>query len=114
MKYSGNLFGFLSSSGSIYNVQTQDSKCYLWKANVVAESIANGMVIKYTWNGDVYELRIREIKPNYFTGDIFSEGEVWGGVYLWKYQKENEMLLRGDYNEDGIDYNVFVELRPLD
>lgn len=112
MKYNGNIFGFLSSSGSIYNVQTQDSKCYLWKANVLAEDIGSGMVIKYSWNGDFYELRIKEIKPTYFTGDIFSEGEVWGNVYLWRYKNENDVLFKGDYVEDGISYNIFIELKP--
>lgn len=85
MQYQGNLFGLLSSSGSIHNVQTQDLKCYLWKANVLAETVAKGIVINYSWNGNRYELRIKEMKSNYFTGDIFSEGEVWGNVYLWKY-----------------------------
>jgi hypothetical protein len=113
MKYEGTLFGFSSSNGSIYNVLMEDKKCYLWKAQVDAEFIGKGMIIKYVWNGDFYDLKIKEVKENYFNGEIFSAGEVWGNVYLWKYQKGEEFLFKGDYIEDGVDSNVFLELRPI-
>ena len=80
MKYLGSIFGFKSSFGSIYNVVMDDTKCYLWKANVVAEINEKMLTIVFNWNGDTFDLKLGLLKENYYTGKIFIDREDWGNI----------------------------------
>lgn len=114
MKYTGNIIGFKSSFGSIYNVVTEDSKCYLWKATVAAELLGKMMTIVFNWNGEPFELKLSLLKVDYYTGKIFYKREEWGTVYLWKFSKGEDIILKGDFNEyDYGNTECYVELIPV-
>ena len=62
MKYSGTIVGFKLSYGSIYNIIIDDTKCYAWKANVIAEINENMITISFNWNGESYKIRLSQLK----------------------------------------------------
>ncbi len=114
MKYTGTLIGIESSYGSIYNVVTYDKKCHLWKATIVAEYKGKMLKIVFNWNGDAYDLRLTEPKTDYYTGTIFCSNEEKGTVYLWQYSRGKDILIKGDFNEEGAgDFTCFIEIKPL-
>lgn len=113
-KYTGTLLGIESSYGSVYNVITYDKRCHLWKANIVAKYSGKMLKIVFNWNGESYSLQLSEIKPGYYTGTIFCSNEESGTVYLWQYSNGKDILLKGDFNEEGAgDFTCFIELRKL-
>lgn len=114
MKYSGTIIGLKTSFGNIYNVVLDDTKCYLWKANVDAEISGKMLKIVFNWNGDSFDLTLTVLKENYYTGKISCAGEGCGNIFLWQYSKGDEIILKGDFNEDGAgNYDCFIELRPM-
>lgn len=114
MKYTGILTGFKSSYGSIYNIINDDTRCYAWKANVVAELNDKMLKISFNWNGDTFDLSLTLLKENYYTGKIFLAGENFGQIYLWQYIKDKEIILKGDWIEDVAgNYDCFIELKPF-
>ena len=114
MKYTGTIVGFKSSFGSIYNIVVDDTRCYAWKANVVAELNGKMLVISFNWNGDLFEVRLSLLKENYYTGKIFYNKENGGSVFLWSYIKNDSLILKGDFVEDDAgNYDCFIELKPL-
>lgn len=112
MKYIGTIIGLRSTSGSIYNVVTDDTKCYVWKANVVAELNGNMLNIAFNWNGELYEMKLSLLKENYYTGKIYYNNEIGGNAFLWSYKQNEALLLKGDFEEDDAgNYDCFVELK---
>ena len=105
--------GLKSQVGSIYNVVTEDTKCYIWKANVIAEIEGKMLTIVFTWNGDPFNLKLSLIKSDYYDGKIFLGQEEWGRVYLWQYKKGDEIILKGDFDEFDYPSECFIELRPI-
>lgn len=115
MKYTGTIVGFKSSLGSIYSIISEDSKCYAWKANVVAEFIGKILRVSFNWNGDFFELKLSLLKEDYYTGKILLAGDEFGKIYLWRYIKGNQIILKGDFVEDiAGNYDCFIELRPFE
>jgi len=114
MKYSGSMVGFQSSYGSIYNIITDDTKCYALKANVTVIIIEKMMTIAFNWNGESYEIRLSELKENYYTGKVLFNKEPGGEAFFWRFNNNQSLLLKGDFIEDEAgNYTCFVELNPL-
>ena len=114
MKYSGTIIGLKTSFGSIYNVVIDDTRCYLWKANVIGEFNGKMLKIVFNWNGDNFDLTLTVLKENYYTGKIFRGREDYGNIFLWMYSKGDQVILKGDFNESETgNYDCFIELRPL-
>lgn len=114
MKYTGTILGFKSNFGSLYNITTDDSKCYAWKANVFAELNGKMLKISFNWNSELFDLSLSLLKENYFTGKIFLNREEFGNIFLWKYSQDKDIILKGDYVEDEAgNYDCFIVLRPL-
>ncbi len=114
MKYTGTIVGLRSSYGSIYNVVVDDSKCYLWKANVVAEINGKMLNIVFNWNGDYFEIKSSLLKSDYYTGKLFFNRVEGGEVFLWSFNKNGDLFLKGDFIEDDAgNYDCFIELNPL-
>ena len=109
------IFGFSSSKyGSIYNIITDNTRSYIWKANVIAELKDESILISFNWNDDLYELKLSMLKENYFTGKIYWEKEEYGNAFLWKYSRDNEILIKGDFVEDDSgNYECIIELRSI-
>lgn len=113
MKYSGTIIGLESDFGSIYNVVTYDKKCYIWKANVIAEFNGKMLTISFNWDGDSFDIKMTMLKENYYTGKIYRNHELAGSIFLWRFLNGDEMILRGDFEEDDAGtFNCFLELRP--
>lgn len=112
MKYTGTIIGLQSSLGSIYYVTVDDTRCYLWKANVIAEFNGKMLLVRFNWNGESYEMKMKEIKQNYYTGDIYWNNEIGGNSYFWLYKHNVDIILKGSFEEDKISYECFIELRP--
>jgi len=115
MKYTGTIVGFLSKSGSIYNIINDDSQCYAWKANIVAEINGKMLAIAFNWNGEAYELKLTLLKEEYYTGKIFCNREDAGDCFLWSFAQQKALLLKGDFVEDDSgNYDCFIELREFE
>jgi hypothetical protein len=110
-RYTGNILGFESSSGSIYNVSLDDTKCYIWRASVSAEIDIEKIKIAFNWNGDIYEITADIIKENYFSGKIMCNQVFSGSVFLWKYSNQKGVLLKGNYKEDERNFDCFIDLQ---
>lgn len=114
MKYTGNIFGFKSSFGSIYNIVIDDTKCYAWRANIVASTENKILTLSFNWNGAFYELKLSLLKDNYYTGKIFYNQTLAGEAFLWSFKKDHSLLLKGDFIEDDAGtYDCIIDLRPL-
>lgn len=110
IEYIGNIIGFEGSNGSIYNINPDDTKCYAWKANVKAEVDIENIRITFNWNGEAFELKADLVKENYFTGKIFCNEQLSGSIFIWKYSNSDGFLLKGDYVEDGRNFDCFIDL----
>ena len=81
MKYSGSIFSFKSSVGSIYNAVMDDARCYLWKGKAVAEINGKKLTTIFNWNGETFDSKLGLLKENYYTEKIFIDREDWGNIY---------------------------------
>lgn len=115
MKYTGSIIGLKSSFGSIYHVSIDDTKCYLWKGNVIAEVNNKAIILSFNWNGGLYEIKLSLLKDNYYTGKIYIDRGLEGEAYFWCFQNSSgSLILKGDYNESYAgNYDCFIELRPF-
>lgn len=115
MKYGGTIIGFRSNFGSVYNIPVDDTRCYIWKANIIAETSERLIKVLFNWNGETYEMRLSEVKENYYSGNIvYNRVEHGGSAFFWRYSNGENVILKGDFQESDSDtYDCFVELRPL-
>ena len=114
MKYSGSIIGLRSSFGSVYHVLVDDTRCYLWKGNVVADLSDKAIMLSFNWNGMLYELKLSLLKNNYYTGKIYIDREHYGEIYLWCFQSKTDLILKGDFIEfNAGNYECFIELKPF-
>lgn len=114
MKYSGTIVGFQSKYGSIYNIITDDPRCYTWKANIIAEIDDKMIKIVFNWNGESYEIKLTSIRRNYYTGNILCNREEGGTAFFWRFNNEEGLILKGDFIEDYAgNYDCFIELKEL-
>ncbi|HRH10393.1 MAG TPA: hypothetical protein PLU73_02715 [Bacteroidia bacterium] len=113
MKYKGNIFGFVSSDGSIYNILFEDKSTYAWRSTVYAKINNEKIQLIYNWNGDPYEVNLTEQKKDYFIGDILKSNKVCGKVYFWQYTSKLGIMLTGEYVEEGLKSDCFIELQKI-
>ncbi len=85
MKYTGYIIGLLPISKSLYNGMIEEENCYLWKAKIFAEFIDDNLIIKFNWDQEPYDLMLKKLKENYYTGDIIKNYKKIGDCFLWKY-----------------------------
>ena len=114
MKYTGTIPGMQSCYGSIYRITVDDTKCYLWKTSIVAEFAGKLLNIRFNWNGDLYEMILKTIKENYFTGEVLYNKESCGSSYFQIYKTDDEIRMKENYveEEDEGQFNYFPELKP--
>ncbi len=113
MKYTGTIPGMQSCYGSIYRITVDDTKCYLWKTSIVAEFAGKLLNIRFNWNGDLYEMILKTIKENYFTGEVLYNKESCGSSYFRIYKTGDEIKMKENYaEEDPGKLNYFPELKP--
>ena len=115
MKYTGSILGFRPSNfNSIYTIITDD-KVYTWRANVVAEIADSLIKLSFNWNGDLFELQLRQLKDGYYDGKIIYNRTSGGSCYFWLYERKDGLILKGDFIEDDAGtYDCIIELRKID
>lgn len=111
-KFKGIIMGIASDEGSVYSILSEDYKCYIWRADVTAEETSTHFHINFTWHGNKYKIDLKKQRPDYYTGKVQINNQIEGNSYFWIFKKgDDEILMKGDYEEDGICFNSFVELK---
>ena len=113
MKYSGTIFGFVSSYGSIYNIITDDNNCYVWKGKVSGELKGKMLLLNFICDGRFYEIKATILKEHYYTGSILCDKENCGKIFLSEYRRGSDILFKGDFIEDEINYDCFLEMNLI-
>ena len=115
MKYTGIIIAFRPKNfANVYNIVDSDSG-FLWKAAVVADKVGSGFIMRFNFNGDPYEVKLKSIKEGTYSGEIKWYDENGGKVYFDEFKKGKIILFKGEWDETEFPpYSCFIELSPVE
>lgn len=114
-KYSGTIIGIQPyNSNSIYSI-VLDDKADVWNATLIVNYDEFIIKMTFNWNSESYDVTLKKVKENYYSGDIiYNRNEFGGKAYFWLYKSGDNLLLKGGWDEiDSGNYDCIVDLHPI-
>jgi hypothetical protein len=108
---SGNIYGFFPNID--YFQGNQGKLDIVWSVKI-SEFYYIGneyIIIRFIWDGVNFNSNMKRINECNFQGRIFRNGDDIGTAYFTLYENIKGYLLRGTWEEDGVQYDSIVDVR---
>lgn len=82
---------------------------YYWESPFEPEFEGVAFRGQCNFNG-TYKILSRQDKLNYYVGGISKNGKEVGKIFLYKFVYDNQILFKGDWEDDTGKYPCFIHL----